>query len=38
MGSDEVRVRITLAEHEGRPRQLEGTAPRGELCLAPAFA
>jgi DNA-binding MarR family transcriptional regulator len=32
-GSDEVRVKITLAEHEGRPRQLEGTASRGEHCV-----
>jgi DNA-binding MarR family transcriptional regulator len=32
-GSDEVRVRITLAEHEGRPRQLEETAPPGEHCV-----
>jgi DNA-binding MarR family transcriptional regulator len=32
-GSDEVRVRIRLAEHEGRPRQLEEAARRGEHCV-----
>jgi DNA-binding MarR family transcriptional regulator len=32
-GSDEVEVRITLAEDEGRPRQLEETTPRGEHCV-----
>jgi DNA-binding MarR family transcriptional regulator len=32
-GSDEVKVRITLAEHEGRPSQLEEAAQRGEHCV-----
>jgi S1-C subfamily serine protease len=32
-GSDEVKVRITLAEHEGRPSQLEEPAQRGEHCV-----
>jgi hypothetical protein len=32
-GSDEVRLTITLAEHERRPRQLEETPPPGEHCL-----
>jgi DNA-binding MarR family transcriptional regulator len=32
-GSDEVKVRIRLAEHEGRPSQLEEAAQRGEHCV-----
>jgi DNA-binding MarR family transcriptional regulator len=32
-GSDEVRVRITLAEHQGRPSELEEAAQPGEHCV-----